>query len=66
MDPIEAMSDLGLRQHQLRFTSTISLDDEGPVADTADRLYQKIKRFELLLFLTSNILFYQCYKLFFP
>lgn len=43
VDPVEAMSDLGLRQHQLRFTSTISLDDEGPVADTADRLYQKIK-----------------------
>ena len=53
------MSDLGLRQHQLRFTSTISLDDEGPVADTADRLYQKIKRFafmkkKMILFLTLD------------
>uniref|UniRef100_A0A0L8I6X1 Uncharacterized protein n=1 Tax=Octopus bimaculoides TaxID=37653 RepID=A0A0L8I6X1_OCTBM len=43
VDPAQAMRELGLKQHQLRFTSTISLDDDGPISDSADKLYQKIK-----------------------
>ena len=45
VDAGDALKDLGLAEHQLRFTSTVSFDDEGQVSDTADKIYQIVKRY---------------------
>ncbi|XP_070207597.1 integrator complex subunit 11-like [Littorina saxatilis] len=43
VEPSAAFRDLGLEEHQLRFTCNIMLDEEGPVTDTAERIYKLIK-----------------------
>ena len=43
VEPSAAFKDLGLEEHQLRFTCTVSLDEEGTVTDTAERIYKLIK-----------------------
>ena len=43
VEPSTAFRDLGLEEHQLRFTCTVSLDEEGSVTDTAERIYKLIK-----------------------
>ncbi|XP_060071309.1 integrator complex subunit 11-like [Ylistrum balloti] len=43
IDPADALKDYGLAEHQLRFTSTLSFDEEGPTTGTADKIYQLVK-----------------------
>lgn len=43
IDPGQALKDLGLEEHNLRFTSTVTLEEEGPTTQTADRIYQLVK-----------------------
>ncbi|XP_052081449.1 integrator complex subunit 11-like isoform X2 [Mytilus californianus] len=43
IDPGLALKDLGLEEHNLRFTSTVMLDEEGQTTQTADRIYQLVK-----------------------
>ena len=45
MEPGEAMKELGMRQHRLRFTSTLLLEDDGPPTMTTDKIYHDLKRF---------------------
>ena len=42
IEPSQAMKELGLVEHQIRFTSTITLDDPGPPTATTDKVYRKI------------------------
>lgn len=43
IDPGQALKELGLEEHNLRFTSTVTLDEEGPTSQTAERIYQVVK-----------------------
>ncbi|KAI0241299.1 Integrator complex subunit 11 [Lamellibrachia satsuma] len=44
MEPRQAMKELGLPEHEIRFTSTLTLEDSGQPTKTADKIYQLIKR----------------------
>ena len=46
IDPGQALKELGLEEHNLRFSSTVMLDEEGPTTQTADRIYQLVKRWD--------------------
>ncbi|KAL8620084.1 Integrator complex subunit 11 [Nucella lapillus] len=43
VEPSAAFRDLGLEEHQLRFTCNIAMDDHGSVSATAERIYKLIK-----------------------
>ncbi|KAJ8320298.1 hypothetical protein KUTeg_001885 [Tegillarca granosa] len=43
IDPVEALKDLGLDEHHLRFTSTLNVDVDGHPTQTADKIYQLVK-----------------------
>ncbi|KAK6175518.1 hypothetical protein SNE40_013967 [Patella caerulea] len=43
IDPAHAFRELGLEEHHLRFTCTVSIDEEGPVTQTVDKIYQLTK-----------------------
>nr|KAG5710070.1 hypothetical protein BaRGS_030146 [Batillaria attramentaria] len=43
VEPSAAFRDVGLEEHQLRFTCNIMLDEEGAVTDTAEHVYKLIK-----------------------
>lgn len=43
VEPTAAFQDLGLEEHQLRFTCNITFDREGTVSDTAEQIYKLIK-----------------------
>lgn len=43
IDPGQALKELGLEEHNLRFSSTVMLDEEGPTMQTADKIYQLVK-----------------------
>ncbi|OWF52067.1 integrator complex subunit 11-like [Mizuhopecten yessoensis] len=43
IDAADALQDFGLAEHQLRFTSTLAFDEEGPTTETADKIYQLVK-----------------------
>lgn len=43
VEPSAAFRDLGLEEHQLRFTCNIMVDEEGPVHEMAERIYKLIK-----------------------
>ncbi|KAL5007893.1 hypothetical protein ScPMuIL_016699 [Solemya velum] len=43
IDPGQALCELGLEEHQLRFTSTVYVEEDGPPTKTADKIYQLIK-----------------------
>jgi len=45
MEPRQAMKELGLPEHEIRFTSTLTLEDDGQPTKTADKIYQLIKRY---------------------
>lgn len=42
------MSTLGVSQHEIRFTSTVVIEDPGPASKTAERIYQLVKRLVFL------------------
>ncbi len=44
MEPADAMKELGMTQHRLRFTSTLLLEDDGPPTITTDKIYHDLKR----------------------
>ncbi|XP_023931295.1 integrator complex subunit 11-like, partial [Lingula anatina] len=43
LDAGQAMNELGLEEHQLRFTSTVVIEYPGEVEQTVDRIYQYVK-----------------------
>ena len=45
MEPQEAMKELGMTHHRLRFTSTLLLEDDGPPTMTTDKIYHDLKRY---------------------
>ena len=45
MEPQEAMKELGMTHHRLRFTSTLLLVDDGPPTMTTDKIYHDLKRY---------------------
>ena len=50
IDPGQALKELGLEEHNLRFTSTVTLEEEGPTSQTAERIYQVVKRCQIICF----------------
>lgn len=57
MEPDEAMSELGLVPHEIRFTSTIRIDDPSgaPASRLTDVIYAKLKRL-VIHFTMINVL----------
>uniref|UniRef100_T1J0E4 Integrator complex subunit 11 n=1 Tax=Strigamia maritima TaxID=126957 RepID=T1J0E4_STRMM len=43
LDPEVATNELGINFHQIRFTSTVTLEDPGTSSQTASRIYRTIK-----------------------
>ena len=43
MDPEQALKDLGITQHNVRFTSTLCVDESQIETKTAEKIYQLIK-----------------------
>lgn len=43
MDPEQALKDLGITEHNVRFTSTLSVDESRIETKTAEKIYQLIK-----------------------
>ncbi|XP_076451767.1 LOW QUALITY PROTEIN: integrator complex subunit 11-like [Babylonia areolata] len=43
VEPGRGVQELGLEEHQLRFTCNIMLDEEGTISHTAERIYKLIK-----------------------
>ncbi|XP_064611089.1 integrator complex subunit 11-like isoform X1 [Liolophura sinensis] len=43
VEPASAMRELGIDEHHIRFTSTVSIEDDGPPSNTADKIYQMVK-----------------------
>ncbi|KAG1651815.1 Integrator complex subunit 11 [Nymphon striatum] len=43
VEPGDAMSELGIKQHEIRFTSTVCLENELTVSKTTDIIYQLLK-----------------------
>ncbi|ESO84307.1 hypothetical protein LOTGIDRAFT_132302, partial [Lottia gigantea] len=43
IEPATAFRELGLQEHHLRFTCTVSIEDEGPVSQTVDTIYKLTK-----------------------
>lgn len=44
IDPGQALKEMGVEEHHLRFTSTISIEEEGPANKVAEKIYQLVKR----------------------
>ncbi|XP_052672746.1 integrator complex subunit 11-like [Crassostrea angulata] len=44
IDPSQALKEMGVEEHHLRFTSTISIEEEGPANKVAEKIYQLVKR----------------------
>lgn len=44
IDPSQALKEMGVEEHHLRFTSTISIEEEGPSNKVAEKIYQLVKR----------------------
>lgn len=44
IDPSQALKEMGVEEHHLRFTSTISIEEEGPGNKVAEKIYQLVKR----------------------
>ena len=44
MEPRHAMKELGLAEHEIRFTSTLTLEDNGELSKTIDKIYQLLKQ----------------------
>ncbi|CAH1774605.1 unnamed protein product [Owenia fusiformis] len=44
IDPSEAMKELGLPEHKIRFTSTLALENEGTVTQTIDKIFNLVKK----------------------
>ena len=49
LEPSVAMKELGLQEHQIRFTSTITVEHSGPPNNTTEKIYNLIKRYKLIL-----------------
>jgi len=47
MDVDQACREAGIARHVVRFSSTIIVDDPGPASKTAEKIFQKIKRYTL-------------------
>lgn len=45
IDPSQALKEMGVEEHHLRFTSTISIEEEGPSNKVAEKIYQLVKRY---------------------
>lgn len=45
IDPSQALKEMGVEEHHLRFTSTISIEEEGPANKVAEKIYQLVKRY---------------------
>ncbi|KAK3599140.1 hypothetical protein CHS0354_016403 [Potamilus streckersoni] len=43
IEPRQALMDLGLAEHHLRFTSTLYVEEEGPPSKVAENIYQLVK-----------------------
>ncbi|XP_035828983.1 integrator complex subunit 11 [Aplysia californica] len=43
-EPAAAFRELGVEEHELRFTCNIQLEEEGRVADTSERIYRVLQR----------------------
>ncbi|XP_071116237.1 integrator complex subunit 11-like [Haliotis cracherodii] len=43
VEPAQAFRELGLEEHQLRFTCTVSVDEGGTVMQTVDKIYNLLK-----------------------
>lgn len=48
IDPSQALKEMGVEEHHLRFTSTISIEEEGPANKVAEKIYQLVKRYTKL------------------
>lgn len=44
IDPSQALKEMGVEEHHLRFTSTISIEEEGAANKVAEKIYQLVKR----------------------
>ncbi|XP_062576833.1 integrator complex subunit 11-like [Saccostrea cucullata] len=44
IDPSQALKEMGVEEHHLRFTSTISIEEDGPANKAAEKIYQLVKR----------------------
>ena len=42
--PSAAMTELGLAEHEIRFTATITVEYPGPPTNASDTIYKKVKR----------------------
>ena len=56
MDPDQALKDLGITEHNVRFTSTLCVDESRIQTKTAEKIYQLIKRF--LTFPNISLMFF--------
>ncbi|KAK2163765.1 hypothetical protein LSH36_74g02075 [Paralvinella palmiformis] len=43
LEPSQAMKELGLEEHTIRFTSTIFVDEAGPIKKTTNKVYHLLK-----------------------
>ncbi|XP_067658938.1 integrator complex subunit 11-like [Haliotis asinina] len=43
VEPAQAFRELGLEEHQLRFTCTVSVDEPGTIMQTVDKIYNLLK-----------------------
>lgn len=43
VDPDEALKDLGIKEHNLRFTSTLYVDEPGPADKLTEKIYDLFK-----------------------
>lgn len=44
VEPEEAMVELGVKQHQIRFTSSVCLENDHSVSKTTDLIFKVLKR----------------------
>ena len=58
LEPRNAMKELGLSEHHIRFTSNVTVDAPGSAAAVSDKIYQLFQKsvltILLLLFLCSD------------
>lgn len=43
VDPDEALKDLGIKEHNLRFTSTLYVEESGPADKLTEKIYSLFK-----------------------
>lgn len=48
VDPDQALKDLGIKEHNLRFTSTLYVDEDGASEKLAEKIYMLVKEYVVI------------------